>query len=330
MNRRKFIVVASGASVLLSLGPLAARAQRPKVAVIGFLNSGSGAPFAQYVAGFLKGLSESGFVVERNVQIEYRWAEGRYDRLPMLAADLVERSVDLIVATGGEPSGQAAKAATSQIPIVFAAGGDPVKAGLVSSLNRPSGNLTGISQFTYSLEAKRLGLLHEMAPAADPVAVVFNRNNPNAPDQLKDLQEAASQAGVRLLLLPVSSEADLDPLFTSLVEKQVKAVLIGADPFFNARRAQVVALAARAKIPAMYEFREFAAAGGLMSYGSNLVDGYRQVGVYAGRILNGAKPAELPVLQPTIFELVINLRTARELAIEVPPMLLARADNVIE
>jgi putative ABC transport system substrate-binding protein len=323
MRRRAFITLVGAVA-----WPFTARAQR--MPVIGFLNSGSAAPFAQYVAGFLKGLGETGFAVERNVQIEYRWAEGHYERLPMLAAELVMRPVDLIVATGGEPSGQAAKAATSQIPIVFAAGGDPVKAGLVPSLNRPSGNLTGISQFTYSLEAKRLGLLHEMVPAADPIAVVFNQNNPNAPDQLRDLNEAASRAGVGLLPAPVRVQADLDPLFTSLVEKQVKAVFITADPFFNARRAQIVALAARSRMPAMYEFREFAAAGGLMSYGSNLVDAYRQVGVYAGRILNGAKPAELPVLQPTIFELVINLRTAKELQFGVPPSLLARADEVIE
>jgi putative ABC transport system substrate-binding protein len=282
------------------------------------------------VTGLLKGLNESGFSLGRNVEIEYRWAEGHYDRLPALAAELVGRPANVIVASGGEPSGLAAKAATSNIPIVFLAGGDPVKAGLVSSLNRPTGNLTGISQFTYSLEAKRLGLLHELAATADPIAVLINQSNPNAPNQVRDLQEAAARAGVQLLLLPIDVDADLDGVFTTLVEKRVNALLISADPFFNTRRAQIVALAARAKVPAMYEFREFAVAGGLMSYGSNLVEAYRQAGVYAGRILNGAKPTELPVLQPTIFELVINLNTAKAVGFEVPPMLLARADEVIE
>jgi putative ABC transport system substrate-binding protein len=305
------------------------RAQQPKTPVIGFLNSASAGPFAQYVAGFLKGLSESGFAEGRNVEIEYRWAEGHYDRLPALAAELVSRPVNVIVATGGEPVGLAAKAATSSIPIVFAAGGDPVKAGLVSSLNRPSGNLTGISQFTYSLEAKRLGLLHEMAATTNPIAVLINRANPNAPNQVKDLQEAASRVGIQLVLLSIDTDTDLDLAFARLLENR-NAVLISADPFFNSRRTQIVVLAARAKVPAMYEFREFAIAGGLMSYGSSLVDAYRQVGVYAGRILNSAKPTELPVLQPTIFELVINLKISKALGLEVPPMLLARADEVIE
>jgi putative ABC transport system substrate-binding protein len=331
MKRREFITLLGGAAAMSSVfWPLATRAQQPKVPVIGFLNTGSAGPFAQYVTGLLKGLNESGFSVGRNVEIEYRWAEGHYDRLPALAAELVGRPVNVIVASGGEPSGLAAKAATSNIPIVFLAGGDPVKAGLVSSLNRPTGNLTGISQFTYSLEAKRLGLLHELAATADPIAVLINQSNPNAPNQVRDLQEAASRAGVQLLLLPIDVDADLDPVFATLVEKRVNALLISADPFFNTRRAQIVALAARAKVPAMYEFREFAVAGGLMSYGSNLVEAYRQAGVYAGRILNGAKPTELPVLQPTIFELVINLNTAKALGFEVPPMLLARADEVIE
>jgi len=330
MRRRGFITLLAGAATS-AVWPRAARAQQPPaMRTIGFLNSASPGPFAQYVGGFLKGLGEGGFAVGRNVTIEYRWAEGSYERLPELAADLARLRPDVIAATGGEPSGLAAKAATSSIPIVFAAGGDPVKAGLVTSLNRPVGNLTGISQFTYSLEAKRLGLLHEMVPASDPIAVLVNRNNPNGPDLVKDLQAAASQAGVQLLLMPISTEADLDPAFTTLVEKRVTAALISADPFFNARRARIVAMAARARIAAMYEFREYAVAGGLMSYGSNLVDGYRQVGVYAARVLNGAKPSELPILQPTIFELVINLQTAKALGLEIPPMLLARADEVIE
>src|SRR5258708_7041691 len=330
MNRREFITLLGGAAAGSAVSwPLPLRAQQPKVPVVGFLNTGSAGPFAQYVAGLLKGLNESGFSVGRNVEIEYRWAEGHYDRLPALAAELVGRPANVIVASGGEPSGLAAKAATSNIPIVFLAGGDPVKAGLVSSLNRPTGNLTGISQFTYSLEAKRLGLLHELAATADPIAVLINQSNPNAPNQVRDLQEAAARAGVQLLLLPIDVGADLDPVFATLVEKRVNALLISADPFFNTRRAQIVALAARAKVPAMYEFREFAVAGGLLSYGSNLVEAYRQAGVYTGRILNGAKPTELPVLQPTIFDVVINLNPAKALGFELPPMLLARADEVI-
>ena len=327
IGRREFITLIGSAA---AAWPIAVRAQQSAMRRIGFLNSGSPEPFARYVDGFLKGLGEVGFTVGRNAAIEFRWAEGNYDRLPELAAELATQQVDVIVATGGEPSGRAAKAATSSIPIVFAAGGDPVKAGLVTSLNRPSGNLTGISQFTYSLEAKRLGLLHEMTPAADPIGVLINTNNPNAPDQVRDLQEAAARAGVRLMQLPIGGESDLEPAFETLAAKRVTAALITADPFFNTRRSRLVALTAANQIAAMYEFREFAVAGGLMSYGSNLVDGYRQVGVYAGRILNGAKPTELPVLQPTFFELVINLQMAKVLGLEVPPTLLARADEVIE
>jgi putative ABC transport system substrate-binding protein len=328
IGRREFITLLGGAA---AAWPLAARAQLvEKMPIVGFLNSASAAPFAQYVAGFTKGLQEAGYIAGRNVAIEYRWADGHYDRLPALAAELVSLPVNVLVTTGGEPSALAAKAATSTIPIVFAAGGDPIKAGLVQSLNRPSGNLTGISQFTYSLEAKRLGLLHEMVPAVRTIAALINHANPNSADQMRDLQEATARVGVQLLSVPVSADADLTAAAALLVEKRPDALFVTADPFFNSRRAQVVAVAAQARLPAMYEFREFAAAGGLMSYGSNLVDGYRQVGVYAGRILNGAKPIELPVLQPTIFDLVINLRTAKALDFEVPPMLLARADEVIE
>ena len=327
MRRREFITLLGGAAAW----PLAGRAQAPdKPPVVGFLNSASAAPFAPYLAGFAKGLRESGYAAGRNVAVEYRWAEGRYERLPALAAELVGLPADVIVTTGGEPAALAAQAATSTIPIVFAVGGDPVKAGLVPNLNRPDGNLTGISQFTYSLEAKRLGLLHEMVPAARIIAVLLNRNNPNSSNQVNDLQEATGRAGVELLPVPIDTDAELGAVAALLADKRAQALFVAADPFFNSRRAQVVALAAQARIPAMYEFREFAAAGGLMSYGSNLVDAYRQVGVYTGRILNGAKPIELPVLQPTIFELVINLRTARAMDFEVPAMLLARADEVIE
>jgi putative ABC transport system substrate-binding protein len=312
--------------------PLVARAQQPaqKTPVVGFLNSGSAGPFAQYVAGFTKGLQESGFISGRNVAVEYRWADGQYTRLPDLAAELVTWPVNVLVTTGGEPSALAGKAATSIVPIVFAAGGDPIKAGLVQSLNRPTGNLTGISQFTYSLEAKRLGLLHEMVPAARTIPAFINQANPNSSDQLRDLQEASARAGVRLLPESISTDADLSAAAPLLVDKHPDALFVTADPFFNSRRGPVVAVAARARLPAMYEFREFAEVGGLMSYGSNLVDGCRQVGVYARRILNGAKPVELPVLQRTVFELIINLKTAKALGLDVPPALLARADEVIE
>lgn len=326
MRRRRFLGVLGGALAASSVGALA---QQRRLPLIGFLNSGSAAPFKPYVGGLMKGLGENGYIEGRNFEIEYRWAEGIYERLPALAAELVKRPVDLLVATGGEPAGLAAKAATSTIPIVFAAGGDPVKAGLVPSLNRPGGNLTGISQFTYSLDAKRLALLHEMAPGARSIVVLINRSNPNAPGQLADLGEAASRAAVELLVRQIDAEAGFEAVFAEAAEKRLP-VFVGADPFFNTRRVQLTALAARARVPAMYEFREFAAAGGLMSYGSNLVDGYRLIGVYASRVLGGARPAELPVLQPTTFELVINLKTAREIGFDVPPTLLARADDVIE
>ena len=326
MNRRDFNALA-GAAVAW---PLAAPAQAPTIPVLGFLNSGSPGPFAHLVAGFRAGLGETGFVEGASVSFDYRWAEGRYDRLPELAAELVRQQVSVLVATGGENSALAAKAATSNIPIVFAIGGHPVDLGLVASLNRPGGNLTGLTQFTGPLEAKRLGLLRELVPTATTMAVLVNPTYANAKAQLKDIEEGARRIGVRLVTLTATSESDFEPVFDALTRQRVDALIVGSDPFFNTRRDRLVALAARHKVIAIYEFREFAAAGGLMSYGANLADGYRQIGAYTGRILKGAKPSELPVLQPTRFEFVVNLKTAKAMGITIAQTLLLRADEVIE
>ena len=282
------------------------------------------------MAAFRQGLSETGYVEGQNVAIEYRWAEGRYDRLPALAADLVGRKVDVIVTSGGDPAALAAKNATSTIPIVFTVGGDPVAAGLVASLARPGGNLTGVSILAVELMPKRLELLSELVPQARVIALLVNPNNPNAERIMRDVQEAARAKGVQLHILKAGTESEIDAAFASLVQLQAGALVVGADPFFNSRREQLVALAARHAVPAIYEWREFAAAGGLISYGASLTAAYRQVGIYAGKILKGAKPADLPVQQPTTFELVVNLKTAKALGLTVPPSILARADEVIE
>ncbi len=326
MRRRAFITLLGGAA---ALAPLAAHAQ-PSMPVVGFLNTASPAPFAHLVAAFRKGLGEAGFVEGRNVAIEYRWAEGDYDRLPALAGELVRRPVSVLLATGGDPAIRAARAATTTIPIVFAIGSDPVTLGYVASLSRPGGNVTGVMQLTSMLGAKRIGLLRALVPSAQTIAVLSNPNFPVSNLQLKDAQEAAAQIGVRLLVLDASTESEFEPAFAKLVAGRADALMVGADPFFNSRRNQIVALAARHKVPAVYEFREFAAAGGLMSYGTSLSDSYVQVGNYAGRILKGAKPADLPVFQTTRFEFVINLKAAKELGIEMPPGLSAQADEVIE
>jgi putative ABC transport system substrate-binding protein len=326
MRRRDFIKIIAGSAIAW---PLAARAQQPAMPVVGFLGGESPDLFAGRLRAFRQGLDEAGFVESRNVAIEYRWARGEYDRLPVLAADLVRQSVTVMVATT-TPALLAAKAATMTIPIVFLTGSDPVGAGLVASLNRPGGNMTGVSNLTVETGAKQMELLHELVPAATLIALLVNPANPVLADTLsRDLQTAARAMRQQILVVSASTESDVDAAFATLVEQKVGALVVGNDPFFNARPNQLVALAARHAVPAIYPYREFAAAGGLMSYGSNLADTYRLVGVYTGRILNGEKPANLPI-QQTKVEFVINLRTAKALGLTFPITLLGRADEVIE
>jgi putative tryptophan/tyrosine transport system substrate-binding protein len=325
VRRREFIALIGGAAVAW---PVAARAQQ--VPVVGFLATTSPAPFAHLVAGFRRGLQEAGFLEGRNVAIEYRWAEGRYDQVPALAADLVQRQVAVIVTTGGETSAVAAKAATKTIPIVFNTGTDPVRLGLVTSLARPGGNATGVNIFTTELAEKRLGLLHDLIPAASTIAVLLNPNFAPAVVNLQESEVAARAAGRTVVAFHASRDDEIETAFARIIQMRPGALLVGSDPFFNSRREQIVALAARHAIPAIYEWREFAQAGGLMSYGTSLIEAYRQQGVYAGRILKGEKPADLPVVQLSKFELIINLITAKTLGLTFPPGLLAIADEVIE
>jgi putative ABC transport system substrate-binding protein len=327
MKRRELIGGLAGAAIAF---PLAARAQQPQLPLIGFLHSGSPGPFAHLVAAFREGLREAGYVEGQNVAIEFRWAEGHYDLLPEMAADLVRRQVAVIVSGGGIPAALAAKSVTRTIPIVFNGGGDPVGLGLVASLNRPGGNVTGVNVFAVALGAKRLGLLRDIVPNATLIAVLLNTNNPNTASQLTDIQEAARGLGQPIHFAKATTERDVDAAFASFADFRPDAMLVAADPFLYSRRNQIVRLAARQALPALYEQREFVLAGGLVSYGTSLAYGYRQVGLYAGRILNGEKPADLPVVQSTKFELVINLRTAKALGLSVPSLLLAQADEVIE
>ncbi len=298
--------------------------------VIGYLNSTSPGPYALFLAAFRQGLGETGYVEGQNLAIEYRWAENHLDQLPALVADLVGRKVDMIVTAGGPPPAVAAKRATSTIPILFTAVGDPIGAGLVASLARPGGNVTGFSILVVELNPKRLELLSQLLPEARVVALLVNPKNPSSERVISDVQEAARTKGMQLPILKAASESEIDAAFASLVQMQVGALVVGSDPFFNSRREQLVALASHHSVPAIYEWREFAAQGGLISYGPSLTSVNRQAGTYAGRILKGEKPADLPVQQPTKFELVVNLKTAKALGLTVPQSILARADEVIE
>jgi putative tryptophan/tyrosine transport system substrate-binding protein len=326
IRRREFLPLLGGAVAW----PLAARAQQAALPVIGFISTRTSVDSAAVVAAFHQGLNEASYSDGRNVAVDYRWAEGQYDRLPALAADLVRRKVSVIVAAGGDPAAQAAKTATATIPIVFVTGTDPVKVGLVTSFNRPNSNLTGVHVFLVGLGAKRLGLLHDVVPKASLIAVLANPNLAPAGSELRDVQEAAAALGLKVHVLRAGSEPEIDNAFATIMKERADAVLVAADPFFTSRRDQIVSLAARYAIPAIYELREYAAAGGLMSYGPSLIDGYRQVGVYTAKILKGAKPGDLPVLQPTKLDLVINLKTAKALGLTIPPGVLAIADEVIE
>jgi putative ABC transport system substrate-binding protein len=326
MRRRNFIALLGGAA---AAWPLAGRAQPPAVPVIGFLGAGSPGPFAPQVAVFRQGLAEAGYVDGRNVTIEYRWAEGQYDRLPAMAAELVHRQVAAIV-TFPIPAAIAAKAATATIPIVFNVAGDPVQLGLVASLARPGSNATGVNSFLAELGAKQLGLLRELLPTAARIGLLVNPTNANVEGVTKDVTAEAPTLGVQIDVVQASDSREIEAAFTTLVRNKANALLIGSDVFFSSRRVQLATLTTRHAIPAVQNVREFAEVGGLMSYGTSLKEVFRQLGVYTGRILKGAKPADLPVVQSTKFEFVINLPTARALGIEIPPTLLARADEVIE
>jgi putative ABC transport system substrate-binding protein len=327
MRRRDLL--ASLAAAALAAPPTVARAQQSSLPLIGFLHSGSPGPFVHLVAAFREGLRETGYVEGQNVAIEFRWAEGHYDLLPSLALDLVRRETAVIVAVGSSPA-LAAKAATRTLPIVFISGGDPLGRGLVAGIDRPGGNATGINVITAELTGKRLALLRELVPNATLIAVLLNTSNPNSAGQLGDIQQVARSLGQPIHIAKATSERDIDIAFSSFPEFRPDALLVSPDSFFSGRRNQIVRLAARHTLPALYFQREFALAGGLASYGASLADGYRQAGVYAGRILAGASPGELPVTQSAKFELVFNLRTARALGLTVTPALLGQADDVIE
>jgi putative tryptophan/tyrosine transport system substrate-binding protein len=325
MRRREFIAAFGSAAAW----PVVARAQQVAMPVIGFMSGRSPEDTGPVLQAFLKGLEEAGFRNSQNVMIEYRWARGDYSRLPAFAAELVQRRVNVLAATGGGGSAEAAKRATSTIPIVFVTG-DPVKSGLVESFNRPGGNATGSQVVGHEMEQKRLSLLHELTPGVPVIGALLNPNSPGQENQLPELEEAARTIGRRLLVAKASNDDELNAAFALLLQQRIGALHVAADPYFDTQRDRIIAFAAQNHLPAVYQVREYALAGGLISYGPSMTDAYRQAGNYVGRILKGAKPADLPVLQPTGFQLVINVKTAREQGIDIPPSLLARADEVIE
>jgi putative tryptophan/tyrosine transport system substrate-binding protein len=326
IRRRQFITLLGGAAAW----PLAARAQQGALPVIGFMSARSPADSMHLLAAFRQGLGDWGFVEGQNVAVEYRWAHGDYHRLPRLAMELVDQRVSVLLGVGGDASALAAKAATSTIPVVLGTGSDPVEAGFVASLNRPGGNITGVSVLANQMEPKRLSLLHEVVPGVELVGALLNPNFPPAARQLQELEEAARTIGQRLFVSKAANDEELDVAFASLVQQQVGALLVAGDPYFDTRRDRIIAFAAQNRLPAIYQFREYAVAGGLLSYGVSITDAYRQYGVYTARILKGAKAADLPVLQPTKFETVINLKTARALGVAISDNLLSLADEVIE
>ena len=326
MRRRDFIMLLGGAA---AAWPHAARAQQPAMPVIGLLSALSEKQASELLVMFRRGLKEVGFVEGQNIALEYRWADGQYDRLPAMAAELVRRPVTLIAAQA-PPAALAARAATTTIPIVFVVGFDPIAAGLVTSFNRPGGNATGMTLITGPLGQKRLEILRELAPKAAVVAMLVNPISPDAVPEIRDVQATAQAIGLQLKMFNASAPGELDAAFAAIAEQRPDALLVGSDPFLLIRREELVALVSRLRVPAVYPFREFVAAGGLVSYGTNIANAYRQAGIYAGRILKGAIPADLPVMQPTTFELVINLKTAKTLGLDIPPILHARSDEVIE
>jgi putative ABC transport system substrate-binding protein len=326
MRRRELITLLGGAAAW----PLAARAEQPAMPVIGFMSARSSEDSARVASAFRQGLADAGFIEGQTVKIEYRWANGNYDKLPALAADLVNRKVAVLVGVGGDVSALVAKKATPSIPVVFGMGSDPVKAGLVASFNRPGGNATGFTLWTNEMESKRLGLLRELVPAVQLIGILVNPKFPSSVQQLSDLDLAAKGVGQQLFVARANNDAELDAALTSLAQQRVGAVLVTAAPFFDTRPERIVSFAAQNRLPTIYQFRDYAVAGGLISYGPDIVESYREAGVYVGRILKGEKPADLPVLQPTKFEFVINLKTAKALGLTVPPTLLAEAGEVIE